>query len=131
MILNDAYAEANPRPVPLPHLFGGKKWVKDLFLGRFIHSDPCIGDGYFYIIAQFDLIRLYVMLIKGHVLCLNIEITAGWHCLPGIHIEVQQNLLHLSPVNLRSPKVFFVGSMNGDFFLGSAEHAILIFDKSV
>jgi hypothetical protein len=71
----------------------------------FIHADAGIGYGNFYVKAIFPAGRFMTIFFQNDIGGGQIEFTAAGHGLPGVDIEIKQDLLNLALIDVRQPEV--------------------------
>ena len=72
-----------------------------------------------------------VLFFQKDIVGLQEEISAGRHGLPGIHKQIQQHLLNLSPVHVHRPQIFLQFFVNDNFFFRATKHSGTLINQGV
>ena len=104
------------------HLAGREKRLKNTVAGGGIHAAARVRHRHFHIIARRQVRGTGILGRKRNIGGLEIQIAAGRHGLPGVDIEIQQDLFDLARVDFHGTEVRGESGLNANFLVGSSEH---------
>src|SRR5262249_25094501 len=99
-LLYDAVDRRQSQPASLPHFLRRKEWFKDTGPRGFIHPHPVVADREHDVASGSHGVFAGKTFVEVNYSRVDNEFSATRHGIPGIHCEIEHNLIELTGVHL-------------------------------